>query len=213
MNELLKKLPKASAHGASSGLSKKAIGDLNREMTDPSVGTVYDRDYQTGHKNPWMDSRTDDQVPVANDPKSAGVDLSTGMVDGHDRILPPRDKNIRSETTKKEMDSEKKKDEEGFIAAPKFSFDLTRDRNGRIARKVASNGLFRQFASAQDIKVDSNSLIINIPRGKVALAQFGIDTALKMEKELSAALRVRAKFAHIILASGFDGISLEFFLV
>lgn len=212
MNELLKRLSKAPTHGVASGVSKKAIGDLNREMTDTDVGTIYDRDYQTKHKNPWMDSRTDDQVPVSGDPKSAGVDLQTGMVDGHDRVLPPRDKNIRSETTKKEMEAENRKDTEDFTT-PKISFDLTRDRNGRVARKVASNSFFRQFASAENIKVDSNSLIVNIPRGKVALAQFGISTATKMEKELSAALRVRAKFAHIILASGFDGISLEFYLV
>lgn len=213
MNELLKKQPKAPTKGASSGVSKQAIGDLNREMTDPAVGTTYDRDYQTGHKNPWMDSRTDDQVPVANDPKEASVNLQTGMVDGHDRILPPREKNIRSETTKKEMEAENKKDEDGYITTPKFSFDLVRDRNGRIASKVASNSFFKQFTSAKDIKVNSHSLIVNIPRGKVALAQFGISTAAKMEKELSAALRVKAKFAHVILASGFDGISLEFFLV
>jgi hypothetical protein len=203
----------------------------------------YDREYQTQHGNPFADSRFD-EVPVKAsedddddsrwDPvfpkeddfepgakweplrgKESAVDLSTGMVDGHDRVLPPREdmKKVRSETTQKALDHEKAKDEKGYLTARRASYDLVRDGNKRIATKVASNSFFSQFVTANNVKVDDHSLIVNIPRGRVTLAQFSIKTAERMEQELSKTLRVRAKFAHLILASGFDGIALEFLLV
>lgn len=190
---------------------KKAVDALLTEINRPEVGTIYDRDYQTKGKNPFADKRNQDMaVPVK---EGAGF-LQTDMVDGHDRHLPPRDKSLRSETTKKELKKEEEKDSEGYLLKPKTSgMDLTRDANKKIASKLSSNSVIRQFASADMIKVDNQSLIINVPRGKFALLELTPGHIASMERAIGASLNVRAKFAHTILSSGFDGISFEFLLV
>lgn len=199
-----------------SGASKVALDALLTELAqapknNEGLPSPYDREYQTKHKNPFSDSRFD-EVPV----KEAAVNLQTGMVDGHERHLPPRDKNLRSETTKKELKAEERKDTQGYktsLTATDLNYDFQADRSGRIARKIASNSLFKQYVKAANVKVDSDSLIINIPREKVAHEEFSLGRIAEMEKQISNTLHVRAKFAHTILSSGFDGLAFEFILV
>ena len=205
---LVKKSPKASR------ASKTALDALLTELSqapqnNDGFPSPYDREYQTKHQNPFADSRFD-EVPV----KEAAVNLQTGMVDGHERHLPPRDKNLRSETTKTEMKNEERKDSETYkLTATDRNYDFLSDKNGRIAKKVASNRLFKQYVTAANVKVDSDSLIVNIPRGKVAHEELSLGKIAEMEKQISNTLRVRAKFAHMILSSGFDGVAIECLLV
>ena len=188
---------------------KTAVDSVLTELDRAENGTVYDRDYQTKGKNPFADKRNQDMsVPV-----KTGF-LQTDMVDGHERHLPPRDKNIRSESTQKELDKEEKKDTEGYLLKPKSgSFDLSKDRNKKIAHKLSSNRVIRQFAAQENIKVDDHSLIVNIPRGKFALLEVTPAHIASMERAISTSLNVRVKYAHTILSSGFDGVSLEFLMV
>ena len=219
MNDLLKRhSSKSDPSDKSASLQKKiAVDSMLTELARPNVGTAEDRVPSKGFKPPFAQKQNpEDEVPVKSDPVTASVDLLTGVVDGHDRVIPPgaHDVNVRSKSTKNEMEAEKRKDEDTFgLTSAKHSYDFSADRSKRIATKIASNSFFKQFVSSKNVKVDQNSLIINIPRGKVTLGQFGFHTAAKMEKEISQTLRVRAKFAHLILSSGFDGISLEFLLV
>lgn len=189
-------------------VSKQALDALLYELSRPENGTVYDRDYQTNHQNPWMDSRFEDEVPV----KQAAVDLQTDTVDGHDRILPPRDKKLLSDTTQNEMKQEAAKDEEpsshrvNFLASA--SYDFEHDSNHKIARKLSGLSTFKNYR----IAVDNDSLLVSIPR-RTSLYQFNSRVASHMEREISQALRVNAKFSHVTLDPGFDGIGLEFLLV
>jgi hypothetical protein len=213
MNDLLKKHRTSAPKVGASLVTRKpkvAVDALLTELSRPENGTIYDREYQTEHGNPYADSRFD-AVPVKNDPKQA-VGLSTSLVDGHERHRTPKDKNLLSESTRKEMELDEISDDEGFRATAS-SFDFEFDRNKRIARKVAANSMFKHIVTAANVKVDNDSLIVNIPRGKFAMAEFSLGDIAKMETELSAALHVRAKFAHTVLSSGFDGVSFEFMLV
>lgn len=256
MNNLLKKRTNSAPEdGASSSASKTktALDALLTEMgkgpsTGPAKdmpGAIYDRKFQT-KGTPWFSPRYD-EVPVENDPVIASLNLQTGMVgegkDRHPRHLPPRDKNLRSETTEKELDAERRKDTEGYthtsamntppeppayvstqqaavetyevssLTSTNPNYDFYSDKSGRIARKIASNRLFKQYVTASNVKVDSDSLIINLSRDKVAFTEISPGDISEMEKHISSTLKVRAKFAHVILSSGFDGVALEFLLV
>ncbi|MEI6387904.1 MAG: hypothetical protein WCQ50_14825 [Spirochaetota bacterium] len=229
LNKKLSLAPKGASLDSSSARKialDAFLTELGRGSADGPAndepGTVYDRDYQK--KNPFSNSRDEDvEVPMANDPVLASVDFQTGMVgegkDRHPRHLPPRNQNIRSKSTEQEMEAEKKKDSEGYkqsairLTATDTNFDFEADRSGRIARKIASNSLFKQYVTARNVKVDSDSLIINIPRGKSAHTELSLGRISEMEKHISSTLKVRAKFAHVILSSGFDGIALEFLMV
>lgn len=221
MNELLKKhSPSANKEaGASLLIRKEAVDALLTEMARPGVGTTYDRDYQTKHENPYADSRFD-EVPVKGDPKEASDPnarmLQTDMVDGHERHYPQKDKKIMSETTKEELGDEQGEDwihHHSSLTAKNHSYDFESDRNKKIANRVAANRYFKQYVSAENVKTNNDILMVNIPRGKVAQAEFGPTTMIRMERELSATLNVRAKYAHVVLNAGFDGVSFEFLLV
>lgn len=228
---------------------KTSVDALLTELARPNVGTAEDRT-PGDWENPFAQKRNKpDQVPVKSDPKTSSVDLQTDQVDGHDRILPPREKAIRSEQTTKDLKKEMKKDQDGYksasedewddqeaindqwepvghpepepgspwepirLTSAKNTFDFGQDRTGRVARKVAANPVLRQYVKTANVKVDTDTLILNIPRGKVALQQISPHDITKMEQELSKVLMVRAKFANVVLSSGFDGVSLEFMMV
>lgn len=220
MNELLKRRPaEASKVGASLAVSKSktALDATLIEMARPGVGTTYDREYQTGG-NPFANSRDEDvAVVVKNDPnKTSKIDLLTGQVDGHDRVIAPgaHDVSVRSESTQNALDADTKKDAEGFLTRPKHSsFDFEFDRNRKVARKVASNRFLKQYVEASDIRTYNDILMVNIPRGKYAQMEFSPAIIARMEREIGTSLNVRVKYAHAVMTSGFDGISFEFMLV
>ena len=217
MSELLKKHSTSSAKAASAPLlvrKKVAVDALLTEMARPGVGTTYDRDYQTEHENPFADKRFD-SVPTAPDPKEASVDLQTGQVDNHERHYAPKEQDVRSKSTKKEMKDEAIHDgvRQGSLLVAKHNYDFEGDKDRKIAHKVASNRYFKQFVTANNIKAHNDILMVNIPRGKVAHAEFGPMIIAQMERELSNALNVRAKYAHVVLNASFDGVSFEFMLV
>lgn len=213
MNQLLERRSKASAKGASLAAVKTGLDALLTELSRPENGTVYDRDFQTKHQNPFADSRFD-AVPELEEPKTSRVDFLTDKVDGKDRVIAPgaHDVKLRSKETQNALDAEKAKDE-GLTIPKASSFDFEYDRDRKIARKVASNRYLRQFVTAGDVKVSDDILMVNIPRGKFTQLEFSPATMARMEREIATALHVRAKYAHTVMSSGFDGISFEFMLV
>ncbi len=202
MNPLLKIKPPL-------GVPKVALDALLTELTRPENGTVYDRDYQTGHKNPFADSRSvDDYVPVKS--VESSVELQTGQVDGHERVLPPRDKKILSETTQNELKAEKGSDEEPthHVSLASSKYDFEKDANKRIATKLAST----RSLSTCHVAVDNHSLMVHVPMtGQECYVS--IDKVGHIQKEVSTALNVTTKFASMAVNPGFDGIILEFILV
>jgi hypothetical protein len=221
MNDLLKKhLSKAvKTADASLLVHKKAVDALLTEMARPGVGTIYDRDYQTQHENPFEDSRFD-AVPVLEEPKEASDPnarmLQTESVAGHVRHYPPKEKKLMSETTEEEIGKDNDEDwihHHSSLTTKVHAYDFESDRNRKIANRVAANRYFKQFVSAENVKTNDDILMVNIPRGKVAQAEFGPSAMVRMEQELSSTLNVRAKYAHVVLNAGFDGVSFEFMLV
>ena len=226
-------------------LKKQSVDALLTEMSRDGVGTTYDREYQTGGNPFANSRDKDVAVPTATDPenyfdylsrkhkepaaklpftgpdvlensrKTSRIDLLTGQVDGHDRVIAPgaHDVNVQSESTKNELDAEQAKDEEHLTVPKASSFDFEFDRNRKIAHRVASNHYFKQYVASENVKVHDDILMVNIPRGKFAQIELAPTDISRMERELSAALRVRAKYAHLVLTSGFDGACLEFMLV
>lgn len=225
MNELLqKKTSKAPVSTGALAIPKSAVDALLTELARPGAGATYDRKWQTGG-NPFADSRDKDvAVPQAPDPlKTSKIDLSTGEVDGQERTIAPEahDKKILSDSTQKSMKDDREEDgmllsnasHYGSLNVSDHNYDFESDQNHRIANKVASNRYFRQYVTTANVKVHDDILMLNIPRGKVAQAEFGPTEMSRMEREISAALHVRAKYAHTVISSGFDGISFEFMLV
>ena len=227
MNELLKKhSPSANKEaGASLLVRKEAVDAELTELARPGVGTIYDREYQTGgnpfaNKRPANPNQNDDVVPVAPDSKEVTAELQTEMVgEGgkrHQRHYPMKDNKIMSETTKEEIGDEQGEDwihHHSSLTAKVHSYDFEQDRNRKIANRVAANRYFKQYVSAENIKTNNDILMVNIPRGKVAQAEFSPTAMLRMERELSTTLNVRAKYAHVVLNAGFDGVCFEFMLV
>jgi hypothetical protein len=212
----------------SSLLKKK--GDLNEELTKNR--TYYDKTYQTAPGrdggNPFASKRNEeDQLQTQADPQtpdhkplrssedkawmgSMGIKQSEYHKDPDE--LPPREdlRNYSAEGIKKEV-LEEDRDLEKTSSLLIGSFNHTVDTK-RAAVKVASVKSLRAFVTPTNIKIHDQHLVVNLPRTASRDIEFDSKKLSAIENEISRALNVRAKYAHFMVSSSYDGVALEFLL-
>ena len=216
-----------------SSLLKKKQGDLNEELSRKYP--YYDKIYQTAPGrdggNPFASKRNEeDQLQTQTDPQTPDHQPSRSSKDEawmaemgvkqseyhkEPKELPPREdlRDYGSEGLKKEvLDLEEDSDLDKTSALLISAFNHTIDKK-RAAVKIAAIKTLKAFVTPSNIKIHDQHLIVNLPRTASCNIEFNSKKLAAIENEISRALNVRAKYAHFIVASSYDGVALEFLLV